>query len=139
MIFSSYPSRSASETCQNTEFALDKMVHACISHSPLDFSGPVTCLAREHFSLLYHNIFRKFLNIFRKQLWIMPSNFSSDIYIHIIFMCSFALVWLYILTRELPLQKAGKCSQTSNCHSQIIALLVMKQNLVQNFNYKKWL
>lgn len=122
MIFSSCPSRSASETCQNTEFALDKMVHACISHSPLDFSGPVTCLAREHFSLLYHNIFRKFLNIFRKQLWIMPSNFSSDIYTHNfhVFFCTCLTIYPYegvTSTEGREMQPNQQLSLSDNCPS----------------------
>lgn len=110
----------------------------CFSHSVLDFYGPVTCLAREHFSLLFHNIFRKFLNIFWKQMWIMPSNFSNDIYTYNfhVFFCTCLTINPY---KGVTFRADRDCSQTRNCHSQVIALLVMKQSLVQCFNFKKWL
>lgn len=120
-IISSCPLRSASESCQNSEFTLDKMVHACISHSVLDFSGPDTCLAREHFSLLFQNIFRKYINIFRKQMGIIPTNFSSDIYIQ--FSCLLLLLFdhvssqgSYLYSRQ-GMQPNQELSFSDNCPS----------------------
>lgn len=97
MIISSCPSRSASETCQNSDFTLDEMVHAYLLFTLSARLFWATYLTREHFSLFFHNIFRIFKNIFRKKMWIVPSNFSSDIFTYNfhVFFCTCLTIYPY--------------------------------------------
>lgn len=59
--------------------------------------------------------------------------YNNDTYNFHVFFCTCLTIYPY---KGVTFTADRECSQTRNCHSQIIALLVMKQSFVQCFNFK---